>query len=257
MTMIGATLEIRNLRKRYGGLNATDDLSLDLMKGEVHAVIGPNGAGKSTLVAQISGLVSPDQGSIVLKGQNITKWSAARRARSGIARTFQITSMFRDFSALDNVLLAYQSAHRGHAFRFFKPARRDEQALAHARDHLHRVGLSALSNVKAAHLSGGQQRAMEIAMAIAAEPEVLLLDEPMAGMGREDTARLVGLLSELKSDYAVLLIEHDMDVIFRLSNRISVLVAGQVVASGSPDEVRSSPIVQEAYLGGAASHADA
>jgi branched-chain amino acid transport system ATP-binding protein len=255
--MMEPTLEIRNLQKRYGGLKASDDLSLDLKKGEVHAVIGPNGAGKSTLVAQISGLVSPDQGSIVLKGQNITKWSAARRARCGIARTFQITSMFRDFSALDNVLLAYQCAHRGHAFRFFKPARQDKRALAQAHDHLHRVGLSALTNVKAAHLSGGQQRAMEIAMAIAADPDVLLLDEPMAGMGREDTARLVVLLSELRNDYAMLLIEHDMDVIFRLSDRISVLMAGQVIASGSPDEVRSSALVQEAYLGGAASHADA
>ena len=240
-------LRIHGLHKGFGGVTATDNVSLDVLRGETHAIIGPNGAGKTTLIAQLSGLLAPDAGRIVFKDEDITHMPAHRRAHVGLARSFQITSVFMDMSVLDNVALAVQ-ARDGHSFRFWSPARRITRLREPAMSHLATVGLNLRANQKAAALSHGERRQLEIAMALATEPELLLLDEPMAGMGPEESARMVATLRGLKGK-TMLLVEHDMDAVFALADRISVLVYGRLIATGSPADVRSNPEVVRAYLG--------
>lgn len=241
-------LEVRALQKSFGGVVATDNLSLNVEKGSIHAIIGPNGAGKTTLISQLSGSLKPDAGTILFNGRNITALSTAQRSRRGLARTFQITSIFHEFTALDNVALAVQ-AHDGHSFRFWKPARSDQRLRGPAAEALAGVGLGARANVAARDMSHGEHRQLEIAMALATRPRMLLLDEPMAGMGPEESQRMVQILLELKGHQTVLLIEHDMDAVFALADTITVLVYGRVIASGTVDEIRANEGVRSAYLG--------
>ena len=246
--MADALLATRSLVKRFGGLTASDDLSLEIRPREVHAVIGPNGAGKTTLIAQLAGELPPDSGEILFDGREITELPAWRRPHLGLTRSFQITSIFRDMTALQNCGLAVQ-AHAGHSFRFWKPAARDPELLEPAKAALRQVGLEGRADVAAAALAHGEQRQLEIAMALATRPKLLLLDEPMAGMGPEESARMVELLRRFKGELTILLVEHDMDAVFALADRISVLVYGRVIATGSPDAIRSNEEVRRAYLG--------
>jgi branched-chain amino acid transport system ATP-binding protein len=241
-------LSTRGLIKRFGGLLATDSVSIDVRPGEIHALIGPNGAGKTTLIGQLTGTLAPDSGTIHFDGRDVTRLPTHARVHLGLARSFQITSVFREFTALDNVALAVQ-AHQGHSFRFLADARADERLRGPARQELDAVGLGARATTLASALSHGEQRQLEIAMALAGDPKLLLLDEPMAGMGVEESRRMVELLLRLKGRRAMLLIEHDMDAVFALADRITVLVYGRVIASGTPDEIRSHPEVRTAYLG--------
>ncbi len=241
-------LEARGLCKSFGGVEALVDLSLTVEPGEIHAVIGPNGAGKTTLVHVLSGLMRPDAGCVVLGGQDITHLSAPARVHRGLARSFQVTSIFREFTALENVILPVQG-RSGHSFRFWKPVMRDPDLLNPAGALLERVGLGGRAEVRAAHLAHGEQRQLEIAIALATRPSVLLLDEPMAGMGPEESQALIELLGELRGDYTMLLIEHDLDAVFALADRISVLVYGRVIATGPQDEIRRNREVRTAYLG--------
>jgi branched-chain amino acid transport system ATP-binding protein len=241
-------LAVEALVKRYGGLVATDGVSLTLAEGELHAVIGPNGAGKTTLIAQLAGNLRPDDGQIRFRGRDITRLGPAARSHLGLARSFQITSVFREMTAEDNVALAVQ-AHAGHSFRFWRNARRDPSLREPARAALAQVGLAERAGVPAAALSHGEQRQLEIAMALATGPILLLLDEPMAGMGAEESQRMVGLLRELKRRHTILLIEHDMDAVFALADRITVLVYGRAIATGAPDAIRVDTAVRQAYLG--------
>jgi branched-chain amino acid transport system ATP-binding protein len=236
------------LVKRFGGLLATDNVSIDVRHGEIHALIGPNGAGKTTLVSQLTGTLAPDAGTIQFAGRDVTRLPTHARVRLGLGRSFQITSVLREFTALDNVGLALQ-AHQGHSFRFLADARRDRALRSAAQAGLDAVGLGARAAVPAAALSHGEQRQLEIAMALAGEPRLLLLDEPMAGMGIEESQRLVGFLRGLKSRCGMLLIEHDMEAVFALADRITVLVYGRAIFSGTPDEIRRHPEVRQAYLG--------
>ncbi|PWG61056.1 ABC transporter ATP-binding protein [Sediminicurvatus halobius] len=245
--MTEVLLEARDLQKRFGGLLATDHLSLALRRGEIHALIGPNGAGKTTALAQLSGELAPDAGRIHHRGEDITALDMPGRARRGIARSFQITAVFEGLSALENVALAVQ-ARAGHHFRLLRRAARDETRMAPARELLERVGLAGAAATPAATLAHGQRRQLEIAMALALRPEVLLLDEPMAGMGQAEGEALASLLESLRDEHAILLVEHDVHLVFRLADRVSVLVAGAVLASGPPAEVRADPAVQQAYL---------
>ena len=241
-------LAIEGLTKRFGGITASDDVSLTVPEGELHAIIGPNGAGKTTLIGQLTGELTPQSGRIHFAGQDITALAAWQRSLLGLARSFQITSLFLDFTALDNVALAVQ-AHAGHSFHFWRDARREPALRAPARAALERVGLADRADVVAANMSHGEHRQLEIAMALATKPRMLLLDEPMAGMGAEESARMVKLLRELKQKVTILLIEHDMDAVFALADRISVLVYGRVIASGEPAAIRANPDVRRAYLG--------
>jgi branched-chain amino acid transport system ATP-binding protein len=241
-------LETRGLIKRFGGLIATDNLSLAVHTGEIHALIGPNGAGKTTLIAQLTGLLKPDAGSIHFAGHDITRLPTHARVRLGLARSFQITAVLREFSALDNVALAVQ-AHAGHSFRFLADARKETALREPARRQLEAVGLVERADTLAANLSHGEQRQLEIAMALAADPRLLLLDEPMAGMGVEESQRMIALLRSLKGKRTILLIEHDMDAVFQLADRITVLVYGRAIASGRPNEIRANAEVRQAYLG--------
>ena len=241
-------LAIEALSKAYGAVRACDGVSLDLAEGEIHALIGPNGAGKTTLIGQITGEIAPDAGAIRLDGLAITDLPVPARAGRGIARTYQITSVLPRFSALDNVLLA-ALAQAGHGFRFWRPLHAEAALVARAREGLARVGLEARAAVPVGALSHGERRVLEIAMALASEPRLLLLDEPTAGMGREDSARMVALLGGLKGRVTILLVEHDMDAVFALADRITVLVNGAVVASGVPEAIRADPEVRRAYLG--------
>ena len=241
-------LETRELYKHFGGLVATNRVSLSIREGELHAVIGPNGAGKTTLIAQLAGELRPDSGAILFDGRDVTRLPVQRRAASGLARSFQITSVFPPFSALANVALAVQ-AHAGHSFRFWKAASNDKALTGPALDALELVGLGPRADVPAELLSHGEQRQLEIAMALATGPRMLLLDEPMAGMGPVEGALMVDLLRKLKRRYTILLIEHDMDAVFALADWITVLVHGAVIATGTPDEIRSDPEVRRAYLG--------
>jgi len=243
-------LDTDGLEKRFGAVTATDALSLDVRPGEIHALIGPNGAGKTTAIAQIAGELKPDAGTVRLDGRDITGLPPHARARLGLARSFQITSLFRGFTAEDNVAMAVQ-AHDGHSFRFWRNARRDPALRGPARLVLHLAGLEGREDVPAASLAHGEQRQLEIAMALATDPRLLLLDEPMAGMGPEESVRMVQLLGRLRGRMAILLVEHDMDAVFALADRITVLVYGQAIASGTPEEIRSDPAVREAYLGAA------
>ncbi|MPY71327.1 MAG: ATP-binding cassette domain-containing protein [Alphaproteobacteria bacterium] len=241
-------MEIRALRKSFGGVVATDDLTLDVGAGELHAVIGPNGAGKTTLISQLSGALMPDSGTIRFDGRDITRMPPYARSRRGLARSFQITSIFPEFTALDNVALAVQ-AHDGHSFSFFRDVRREARLRDPARAALARVGLEARAEVTARYMSHGEHRQLEIAMALATNPKMLLLDEPMAGMGPEESGLMVDILKGLKGEQTILLIEHDMDAVFRLADRITVLVYGRAIASGAPEEIRASAEVRHAYLG--------
>ncbi len=241
-------LSLEGLVKRFGGIAATDRVSLDVQPGEVHAVIGPNGAGKTTLVAQVSGLLSPDAGQIYLQGVDVTRKSAAVRSKLGLARTFQITSVFRQLTALENVLLPVQS-RVGHSFHFWRRVHRQRELVEPALAILDQLGLGARRDTAAGNLSHGEQRMLEIAIALATEPKLILLDEPTAGMGPEDSKRVKDLLQRLRDRYAMLLIEHDMDAVFRLSDRITVLVYGHPIASGTPREIRDNEQVRIAYLG--------
>ena len=241
-------LSVQMLNKHFGGIVATDNLSIDVTPGEIHAVIGPNGAGKTTLVAQLSGMLKPDGGTVLFDGHDITTLPAPKRSKLGLARSFQITSIFRDFSAIDNVALAIQ-AHSGHSFRFWSSARTDLRLQEPAREVLKQVGLEERADVISGNLAHGEQRQLEIAMALATKPKLLLLDEPMAGMGAEDSEQMTRFLISLKGKYTMLLIEHDMDAVFRLADRITVIVYGKAIATGTPEEIRVNDEVRSAYLG--------
>jgi branched-chain amino acid transport system ATP-binding protein len=246
--MADALLEVTELRKSFGALAATDGVDLEVLAGETHAIIGPNGAGKTTLISQLSGMLRPDSGRIRFAGEDVTRLPAPARSKKGLARSFQITSIYRDFSALDNVALAVQ-AHSGHSFRFWRPARGEPALRDPARRILEDVGLGGRADVLAANLAHGEQRQLEIAMVLATKPRLLLLDEPVAGMGVEESARMVGFLSKLKGSQSIVLVEHDMDAVFSLADRISVLVYGRIIATGTPQEIRANPEVRAAYLG--------
>ncbi|WP_119418896.1 ABC transporter ATP-binding protein [Desertibaculum subflavum] len=241
-------LAVNGLIKRFGGLVATDQLDLEVGAAEVHALIGPNGAGKTTLIGQVAGELRPDAGSIHLTGRDITAEPVHRRCALGLARSFQITSVLRDFTVLENVALAVQ-ARLGHSFRFWRNARRDPALTGPAGDILAQIGLAERAGMPAGALSHGEHRQLEIAMALATRPRLLLRDEPMAGMGPEESARMVEILRGLKGQVGMLLVEHDMDAVFALADRITVLVYGRAIASGTADEIRRHPDVREAYLG--------
>jgi len=246
--MADTLLAIRGLSKHFGGLLASDRIDLDVARGETHAIIGPNGAGKTTLIGQLAGDLRPDSGSIHFAGQDVTRLDAPHRARRGLARSFQVTSIFREFSALDNVALAVQ-AHAGRSFRFWRSARSEPALREPARAALEAVGLGARADVLAARLAHGEQRQLEIAMALATEPRMLLLDEPVAGMGLDESQKMVRFLAMLRRRITIVLVEHDMDAVFTLADRISVMVYGRIIATGTPSEVRGSDDVRRAYLG--------
>jgi len=246
--MTEGLLSVRGLRKRFGGLVATDGVDLDVAEGETLAVIGPNGAGKTTLIAQLSGDLRPDAGVIRFGGQDVTALGASARSHRGLARSFQVTSIFREFTALDNVALAVQ-AHAGHSFRFWRDARTEPALREPAREALARVGLAARADVVAGALAHGEQRQLEIAMALATRPRLLLLDEPVAGMGVDESQRMVQLLRTLRGTHTMVLVEHDMDVVFALADHISVMVYGRVIATGAPEAIRANAEVRRAYLG--------
>ena len=246
--MASALLEVQDLCKRFGGLRATDGVQLDVQEGETHAIIGPNGAGKTTLISQLAGTLRPDSGAIRFGGEDVTSLSASRRARKGFARSFQITSIYAEFTALENVALCVM-AQAGHNFRFWRPARGDPALFDPARRLLEEVGLGERAGTLSGSLSHGEHRQLEVAMALAGRPRLLLLDEPMAGMGAEESQRMIGLLASLKRKHTMVLVEHDMDAVFRLADRISVLVYGRIIASGTPESIRTNEEVRKAYLG--------
>jgi branched-chain amino acid transport system ATP-binding protein len=241
-------LRVEKLVRRFGGIVATDNVSLDVSSGELHAIIGPNGAGKTTLISQLTGQLLPHSGSIRLAGADITRVPAYRRSALGLARSFQITSLLLDFTALDNVALAAQ-AHNGHSFYFWSDARNESQLRGAALAALVRVGLGNRADTPVSKLSHGEQRELELAVALATKPQVLLLDEPMAGLGITESARMVKLLQELRREVTIVLVEHDMDAVFALADRITVLVYGRVIASGAPATIRNNEEVRRAYLG--------
>ena len=241
-------LRVEKLVRRFGGIVATDNVSLDVASGELHAIIGPNGAGKTTLISQLTGQLLPHAGTIRLAGADITRVPAYRRSAMGLARSFQITSLLPDFTALDNVALAAQ-AHDGHSFYFWSNARKESRLRETARAALDRVGLGSRANALVSKLSHGEQRELELAVALATKPQVLLLDEPMAGLGITESARMVRLLQELRREVTIVLVEHDMDAVFALADRITVLVYGRVIASDVPAAIRQNEEVKRAYLG--------
>jgi len=246
--MAEVILELEQVSKSFGALTVSDNVSLDLKRGEIHALIGPNGAGKSTLIKQIAGELAPDSGAIRFEGQDISDLDAAARARLGLARTFQISSIAPEFTALQNVMLAVESVS-GRIFRFLRPVMSDTALTEPAMQHLARAGLAERANIRAANLSHGERRQLEIAIALALQPKAFLLDEPMAGMGPEGSKQLTDFLDQLRQEAPILLIEHDMDAVFTLADRVSVLVYGQIIATGSVDEIRANPEVRAAYLG--------
>ncbi|MDH4991494.1 ABC transporter ATP-binding protein [Aquamicrobium lusatiense] len=249
--MAEPVLQLSNLRKNFGALKATDGVSLDLRQGEIHALIGPNGAGKSTLIHQICGSIRPDSGIIRFLGEDMAGLDMAARVRKGLGRSFQISSLAPEFSALRNVMLAVQ-ARQGSSFRFLRPVASDGSLTGPAMAMLERVGLEARAKVPAAELSHGERRQLEIAIALALGPKAFLFDEPMAGLGPEGSKRLTGFLDGLRHEAPILLVEHDMDAVFALADRISVLVYGRIIATGTVAEIRSDPEVRRAYLGDAA-----
>jgi branched-chain amino acid transport system ATP-binding protein len=241
-------LRVDGLTKRFGGLTASDAISLDVLDGELHAVIGPNGAGKTTFIAQLMGELKPDAGSIRFCGVDITRMSTPDRVHRGIGRTFQIVQLLPEATALANVAIAVQVRH-GHSFRFLAPVARDRTLLAPSQALLARVGLSARADIPVAALSHGERKQLELAVALAGEPRLLLLDEPMAGLGPVESRRMLELLAELKGRVAMLLVEHDMETVFALADRISVLVYGRIIASGTAAQIQADPEVRSAYLG--------
>jgi len=241
-------LELVNITKRFGGVTATDAVSLDVRPGEVHALIGPNGAGKTTLIGQIAGDVTCDSGSVVFEGADVTRSPQHERVRAGLARSYQITSIFGRYSVLDNLALAVQ-ARSGSSFSFWRAAASEATLTGEARAIAEQVGLSAREGAIAATLAHGEQRALEVGLALATRPRLLLLDEPTAGMGPEESKGTVALIERIRAQVAVLLVEHDMDAVFRLADRISVLVSGRVIATGAPGAIRANLEVRKAYLG--------
>jgi branched-chain amino acid transport system ATP-binding protein len=241
-------LRVENLVRRFGGIVATDNVSLDVARGELHAVIGPNGAGKTTLISQLTGQLLPHSGTIRLADEDITRVPAYRRSALGLARSFQITSLLLDFTAIDNVALAAQ-AHDAHSFYFWSNARKERHLRQIALAALDRVGLRHRADILVSKLSHGEQRELELAVALATKPQLLLLDEPMAGLGSTESARMVKLLQELRREVTIVLVEHDMDAVFALADRISVMVYGRVIASGAPAAIRQNEEVRRAYLG--------
>ena len=241
-------LEATGLCKSFGAVAATGDVSITVEPGECHALIGPNGAGKTTLITLLAGELRPDAGTIRLRGRDVTRQRTEGRARAGLGRSFQIAQLFPEFTAEDNAALAVQ-ATQGHAFRFWRQARHDPSLRAPAQEALARAGLAGRGHVRVADLSHGERRQLELALVLARRADVLLLDEPMAGLGPEEGAAMTRRLRDLKGHVALLLVEHDMDAVFALADRISVLVRGRVVASGPPDTIRRDPAVRAAYLG--------
>ena len=246
--MADPLLRVEKLVRRFGGVIATDHVSLDVGQGELHAIIGPNGAGKTTLISQLTGQLSPNSGTIHFAGADITRLPAFRRSALGLARSFQITSLLPDFTASDNVALAAQ-AHDGHSFYFWGNARKESALRNAALAALKRVGLEHRADVVVSRLSHGEQRELELAVALATRPQLLLLDEPMAGLGTTESARMVKLLQELRREVTIVLVEHDMDAVFALADRITVLVYGRVIASDVPAAIRQNEEVRRAYLG--------
>ena len=246
--MADALLRIEGVTKRFGGVVASDGVTLDVTKGELHAIIGPNGAGKTTLIGQLAGEIASDAGRITFDGRDITALPVYDRSLIGLARSFQITSLFPHFTALDNVALAVQ-AHAGHSFHFWRAARTESELREPARAALDRVGIGHRADTIVASMSHGEHRQIELAMALATNPRMLLLDEPMAGLGPDESGRMVKTLRELKRELTILLIEHDMEAVFALADRISVLVYGRVIASGTPADIRANAEVRQAYLG--------
>lgn len=241
-------LDVRALSKRFGGLVATDNVSITVNPGEIHALIGPNGAGKTTLISQLIGQLQHNSGEIHLGGERIDTLAPAARVRRGLGRTFQITQLLPEFTVLENVAIAVQ-ARAGHSFRFLRAAAREEGLNAPAMEQLVNAGLDGKANIRVSDLSQGERKQLELAIALAGGPKLLLLDEPMAGLGRGESAEMVTTLNGLRGRVAMLLVEHDMDAVFALADRISVLVYGRVVASGLPAEIRDDPAVRKAYLG--------
>ena len=241
-------LELRRVSKRFVGVVATDDVSLEVKSGEVHALIGPNGAGKTTLISQISGTLPSDRGEIRFDGRDITRTRPYERVKLGLARSYQITSIFKRFTVLDNLALAVQ-ARSGSSFSFWRPVSRETALTDDARSIAAEVGLHEKQNALAATLAHGEQRALEVGLALATRPKLVLLDEPLAGMGPEEAQRMIGLIDRVRSRVTVLLVEHDMDAVFRLANRISVLVNGRLIASGAPETIKADEQVRKAYLG--------
>jgi branched-chain amino acid transport system ATP-binding protein len=243
-----AALELASLSKSFGSLRATNDVSLAVPEGECHAIIGPNGAGKTTLIGQITGELAPDSGRVLLFGTDVTGWSVPRRALFGLARSFQITQLAQGFTALENTAFAVQ-ARQGHSFRFFADARRDKRLRDPAMEALARVGLADRADRLSEELSHGERRQLELAVALAMQPRLLLLDEPMAGMGPEEGERMVGILRALKGSVTIVLVEHDMDAVFALADRVSVVVDGAILETGTPEQIRRDERVRAAYLG--------
>ena len=246
--MSHAVLELHGLNKSFGALHATRDLSFRVKAGEVHALIGPNGAGKTTVVQQIYGALKPNAGRVLLNGRDITSLTVPDRVRAGIGRSFQISNVLMDFTVLENAIIAEQ-AYVGQSFRFLLPAFDDQNLKAGAYEILRRVGLEDRAEHPAGDLAHGERRVLELALALATVPQLLLLDEPMAGAGPEESQRMTQIIESLRGQVAILLIEHDMDAVFRLADRITVLVEGEVIASGTTAEISNSPAVQNAYLG--------
>jgi len=243
-----ALLTLSSLQKSFGGVVATDGVSLDIAQGEVHALIGPNGAGKTTLIAQISGSLPPDAGTIRFRGADITRLPQHARVKAGLARSYQITSIFRSFSVRDNLALAVQ-ARSGSSLSFWRPVAAERALFDEAGEIAGRVGLGARVDAIAATLAHGEQRALEVGLALATNPALVLLDEPMAGMGPEESQFMIELIAKIRASVTVLLVEHDMDAVFRLADRISVLVNGRIIATGTPEETRANAEVKRAYLG--------
>ncbi|MBD3678049.1 MAG: ABC transporter ATP-binding protein [Rhodobacteraceae bacterium] len=246
--MTEPVLDIHGISKSFGAIEASRNVSLDLRPGEIHALIGPNGAGKSTLIAQIAGALAPDAGQVMLNGADVTALGTVERARLGLGRTFQISSLAMEHTVLQNAVLG-ALGERGGVFRFFRPIMSDPDLLRTARAALERVGLQDHERQRTADLSHGQRRQLEVAVALTLSPKVFLMDEPMAGLGAEGSQALTGLLDGLRTEAPILLVEHDMDAVFALADRISVLVYGEIIATGTPDEIRADARVREAYLG--------
>ena len=241
-------LSISGLNKRFGGIIATDNVNLDVASGQIHAIIGPNGAGKTTLIDQLSGQLKPDSGSIHFNGKNILNYSMPKRARMGLARSFQITSVVMPMTLLENVMLAVQ-ANSGHSFRFWSRANDNVKLRGAAMDSLKLLNLDDRAEKLAGSVSHGEQRQLEVAMALAMKPKLLLLDEPMAGMGKEESAQMIAILNQLKGDKTILLVEHDMDAVFQMADQLSVLVNGHIIATDTVENIRNNKAVQQAYLG--------
>ncbi len=241
-------LEVEGLVKRFGGLLATDHVNLTVNAGEIHAIIGPNGAGKTTLIGQLTGELAQDQGLVRFLGQDVSRAGVAARAHLGLGRSYQITQVCREFTVLENVMLSVQS-HLGSSFKFWKPVAEEREVVEPARAALQRVGLAKRADEIVANLAHGEHRQLELAMTLALKPKVLLLDEPMAGMSQVESEEMVSLIATLKSAHGILLVEHDMDAVFKLADRISVLVYGKIIASGTPEAIRHSQEVRDAYLG--------